>query len=246
MSTIPPRMRRLAAELKMMQELKQESSLIDFQAEPSDYPNRYSVQFNCLGLAEKPEIGGPLPQNWRKLTYRWLRDQHKVSILLPADYPDRPPQVVLDLPVYHPNITSVNEHPQRMAALAQQMGGQEVLMQVLEHKPELREEVARSALLHVCLDSIIPPNQGGNYHRGIHLRDICVQLGQIIMFQRYNLEHGLNRGTPDSALEWTRWAEKQDNLLPIDPREFLDQSPVTVSLMELNDEVAEIIVEENS
>jgi hypothetical protein len=50
----------------------------------------------------------------------------------------------------------------------------------------------------------------------------------------------------DSALEWTRWAETQDNLLPIDPREFLDQSPVIVNLVELNDEVAEIIVEENS
>jgi hypothetical protein len=113
---------------------------------------------------------------------------------------------------------------------------------VLEIRPELREQVAQSVQLYVCIDAIIPPIKGGNYHHRIHLRDICVELGQLIMFQRYGIDHGLNQ----EAFEWTKWAEKQENLLPVDPHEFFDKRPVIVTVLDLNSDIGDISVEEIS
>lgn len=241
MSAIPPRLRKRAEELKRMNELKQESSLFDFRADQPDYPDRYEIVYHCWGLAYKPDISGPLPRDWRQKSYPWLRRQHEASIYLPVEYPDQPPRVILKQPVFHPNITSMQENQQKLDLMVRQAGGQEAFASLLEARPELREELAQGLQLYVCVDGIVPPIMGGNYHRGIHIRDICVELGHMIMFQRYNLDHGLNQ----ECIEWTRWAEKQENLLPVDSRELLNQRPVVVQLLGADDEEI-IVIEEPS
>ena len=242
MSQSTPKMRRLANELRMMNELKQESSLVEFTADPADYPNQYRVTFNCLGLAYKPDFSGPPPANWRQLSYPWLRREHTALIYLPAQYPDQPPRITLETPLFHPNTTSQKEIQRTLAAIVERLGGQERFERLLSVSPELQENVARISQMGVCVDGIILPQDRGNYHLGLHVSDICVELGQMIMLQRYNLAHGLN----DEALDWIRWAEKQSGLLPVDLREFLDKRDIIVQVLEGGEELEISLLSEES
>ena len=50
----------------------------------------------------------------------------------------------------------------------------------------------------------------------------------MIMLKRYNLSDPLDR----EAMDWTRWAEQQPGLLPLDNRLFLDKRPPVIQVLD--------------
>jgi len=95
-----PRMRRLKADLKRMQDLTAQSDLIKFKT-PSVRkglpPERYIVTYTCKGVVGvdgkgKPKIGS----------------NHQVEIYLHNQYPQRWPGMQWLTPVWHPNINHHN------------------------------------------------------------------------------------------------------------------------------------------
>lgn len=239
MENLPPRIRRLKAELENIQKLTEDSSFVCFTPQPADFPEEYTVTFSCLGLIAKPEWKKevPLPRDWRnsKKLPPWIGDEHIAHIYLPAGYPEIPPQIYFKTPIFHPNITSrakmIKKIGERLQ-LAEHLGGEEHLQELLRSEPELQNA-------HICLDGLRTPKNDGIYNRKLTLYDICHELGQIITYKRYTLAHTLD----SEAEEWTRWAEKQENMLPIDNRPFLDKLPPVIVVFkddeEINIEVAE-------
>lgn len=234
MTRLTPRDRRLATELENMQKLVKDSSFVQFEARPEHLPEEYIVTFNCLSLISKPQWGpGPLPRDWRRNPPSWVGNSHAAHIYLPADYPRQPPQIRLVTPVYHPNIKHLEDSARELEELAERIGGIENLRRAFQAHPELQAQLQRLFASYVCIDGIIRPEGGGNYMVRSTLHDICNELGQMIMFQRYNLAHGLN----DDAVTWTEWAEKQKNMLPIDNRPFLDKLPPVIRVIDISEEL---------
>ena len=218
-SELTPRDRRLSAELDHLRELECDSSFFHLELVGDPFPpEEYKVTFTCRGLIRKPEPALP----WEQC----IGESHKMHVYLPADYPLQPPQICLETPIFHPNIKYLEDWARD---IEEQLGGPDNMRRALQLRPELREEIrlARSRL--ICLDGIRSPRERGNYVPRVRLYDICRELGEMIMFQLYNLDDPLDEG----AWRWTLWAQKQTGLLPIDRRVFLDRLqlkdvPITV------------------
>jgi hypothetical protein len=93
-----PRLRRLRSDLKGMQELSAESSILEFRVPGPTFggsPEVYTVRFLGLGT-------------WRPVGTDevLLRERHEVSVQLGASYPRTMPELVWKTPVFHPNISS--------------------------------------------------------------------------------------------------------------------------------------------
>lgn len=219
-----PRDRRLLKELDNMKKLVEHSSFFHFEATPRAKPEEYRVTYTCLGLIALPQWGAqPVPENWRQQhqNYRWVGNSHVARIYIPAAYPRVPPVVRFDTPVFHPNLKYMSEEALR-ERLADRIGEENVEV-ALERNPELAAKLREHQSTLICLDGIKAPEDGGLYHPSLTLYDICVELGRMIMFQRYNLDDPLDI----DAMRWTRTAESLKGLLlPIDNREFLDKKPI--------------------
>lgn len=95
-----PRMRRLRADHKRMQELASQSDLIEFEAKSVRKglpPERYIVTFKCKGVVGVDKNGKPK-----------LGNKHTVEIYLHNQYPQRWPGMQWLTPVWHPNINHHN------------------------------------------------------------------------------------------------------------------------------------------
>lgn len=95
-----PRIRRLRADLELMNELVARSSLISFETGPAPAgspPERYIVTFRCRGIASVDRRGNP--------KYASL---HRVEIYLHNQYPQRWPGMKWLTPIWHPNIHHLN------------------------------------------------------------------------------------------------------------------------------------------
>jgi ubiquitin-protein ligase len=185
---------RLAFELEEMKRLTQESSLIEYKANDEYFPDQYYVRFHCLGLAQKD-----------------LRiNEHVVHIYLPAEYPRTPPGIRFKTRIFHPNIKARVGDDKELANLAETVGGIESLGRLYESNPVVRQLFEA----YICLD-VLGPNWAPNFT----LYDICLELGGMIQFQRFNLDDPLNT----EAVEWTKWARTQRGLLPIDSRDLRDR-----------------------
>ncbi|HKS17555.1 MAG TPA: ubiquitin-conjugating enzyme E2 [Planctomycetota bacterium] len=90
-----PRSRRLAADAEAMKALREQSSIMDFQAH-GEPPERYLVTFRGRGLARKSEVD-PVE----------TADVHRVEIRLGIDYPRSRPDLQWLTSIYHPNISGV-------------------------------------------------------------------------------------------------------------------------------------------
>lgn len=92
-----PRVRRLRSDLRAMEELRAESSILDFKARASFHgpPEAYHVRFRGQGA-------------WRPMGSSdvLLRDRHEVAIRLGANYPRMMPELSWKSPIFHPNISS--------------------------------------------------------------------------------------------------------------------------------------------
>lgn len=89
-----PRVRRLRSDLKVLQELKRESGILDFVGHGSP-PEFYTVRFAGRGLARHEETG--------KI---YVSTTHEVTIGLGANYPRMLPELRWKTPVFHPNISA--------------------------------------------------------------------------------------------------------------------------------------------
>jgi ubiquitin-protein ligase len=95
-----PRMRRLAADLKLMEELASQSDLISFKASSASKglpPERYVVTYSCKGIQAVDRQGNPKFGN-----------RHQVEIYLHNQYPHRWPGMKWLTPIWHPNINHIN------------------------------------------------------------------------------------------------------------------------------------------
>lgn len=91
-----PRTRRLKNDLKAMERLRSDSSILDYTA-PSmqaDAPDSYIVRFVGKGL-------------WREESGEiLLRERHEVLVKLGASYPRTTPELAWRTPIFHPNISA--------------------------------------------------------------------------------------------------------------------------------------------
>ncbi len=95
-----PRMRRLRADHKRMQDLAAQSDLISFkttEARKGLPPERYIVTYKCKGIVGVDQSGKPKMGN-----------KHQVEIYLHNQYPQRWPGMQWLTPVWHPNINHHN------------------------------------------------------------------------------------------------------------------------------------------
>ena len=90
-----PRMRRLKADLEALKTLKENSSILDFQA-VGDPPERYLLTFKGKGLMRRGEAD-PVE----------IAEVHRVEIRLGIDYPRSRPDLQWLTSIYHPNISAV-------------------------------------------------------------------------------------------------------------------------------------------
>lgn len=88
------RIKRLRSDLRAMEQLRAESSIVDFEAH-GDPPNRYRVIFWGTGLC-RPEGASQV----QKL------ERHEVIIDLNAAYPRMIPDLTWRTPIFHPNISA--------------------------------------------------------------------------------------------------------------------------------------------
>jgi len=185
---------RLVYELEEMKRLTRESSMIGFEANDEYQPDQYYVKFQVTGLVHRDRRS----------------NRHVAHIYLSASYPRNPPVVRFKTPIFHPNIKALLDDDQQVARFAANVGGQENLERLYYQNPGVRELFDA----HICLDVL-----DLNWTPSVTLYDICLELGAMIQYQRYNLKSPLNH----EAAEWTGWAEAQPGLLPIDTRDLRDR-----------------------
>lgn len=93
-----PRTRRLRSDLRSLEALRADSSILDFQLDPStcqSAPEAYLVRFRGRGLW-RPEGTGEV----------MIREAHEVLIRLGAAYPRMMPELSWRSPIFHPNISA--------------------------------------------------------------------------------------------------------------------------------------------
>ncbi|MFT7642171.1 MAG: hypothetical protein ACI9G1_003928 [Pirellulaceae bacterium] len=93
-----PRLRRLRTDLKGMEALREESSIIDFEVPGPLHggpPENYLVRFLGKGV-------------WRDENSEQIhvRELHEVNIQLGASYPRMMPELQWKSPIFHPNISA--------------------------------------------------------------------------------------------------------------------------------------------
>ena len=93
MTASTPRLRRLQSDLKSLQQLQSESSILHFTAH-GDLPEAYTIWFLGRGMM-RHENGGSIE----------LQERHEVSIRLGAGYPRMMPEIRWKSPIFHPNIS---------------------------------------------------------------------------------------------------------------------------------------------
>ncbi len=88
-----PRIRRLRTDLKSLQSLQADSTILEFQPR-GDPPTQYLVRFLGKGLAQHPDLSRVV-----------IREVHEVNIRLGASYPRVMPELQWKTPIFHPNIS---------------------------------------------------------------------------------------------------------------------------------------------
>ncbi len=90
-----PRVRRLRADYEALKQLKEQSTILDFQAF-GDPPERYLFTFKGKGLVRRSE-SDPVE----------VTEVHRVEVRLGIDYPRSRPDLQWLTSIYHPNISAV-------------------------------------------------------------------------------------------------------------------------------------------
>lgn len=92
-----PRIRRLRTDLRALEKLREESSILDFEVSTATHdapPESYAITFRGRGLWKDDSAPDVL-----------VREQHVVHIHLGAAYPRMMPDLAWKSPIFHPNIS---------------------------------------------------------------------------------------------------------------------------------------------
>jgi ubiquitin-protein ligase len=92
-----PRLRRLRTDLKALEKLREESSIVDFAVNKTRLdapPESYTITFRGKGLWRADMSSDVL-----------IREEHVVRVCLGASYPRMMPDLSWKTPVFHPNIS---------------------------------------------------------------------------------------------------------------------------------------------
>lgn len=89
-----PRIRRLRADRKALEQLKSESSVFDFAAR-GELPDTYTLIFHGRGVYRSEASAPVMPC-----------DRHEVYLRLGAAYPRMMPELTWRSPIFHPNISA--------------------------------------------------------------------------------------------------------------------------------------------
>lgn len=89
-----PRIRRLRADRKSLEQLKSESSVFDFVAR-GEIPDTYTLLFRGAGVW-RPDQGSTVQ----------FAERHEVYLRLGAAYPRMMPELTWRSPIFHPNISA--------------------------------------------------------------------------------------------------------------------------------------------
>lgn len=89
-----PRIRRLRADRKSLEQLKAESSVFDFVAR-GEMPDTYTLLFRGAGVW-RPDQAAPVQ----------FAERHEVYLRLGAAYPRMMPELTWRSPIFHPNISA--------------------------------------------------------------------------------------------------------------------------------------------
>ncbi len=92
-----PRVRRLRSDHKALEQLRRESSILDFHTHAvlADPPHEYLIRLLGRGVWRPPHSVDVI-----------VRESHEVKIRLGANYPRMMPELVWQSPIFHPNISS--------------------------------------------------------------------------------------------------------------------------------------------
>ena len=88
-----PRIRRLRTDLKALEALKADSTILEFEPHGRP-PQEYLVRFRGKGFARAPEAARIV-----------IQDVHEVKITLGASYPRMVPGLRWKTPIFHPNVS---------------------------------------------------------------------------------------------------------------------------------------------
>ncbi len=93
-----PRIRRLRTDLRALETLRSESTVVDFTVPSNLYgglPESYVIRFYGKGLWK--------PENSEDVL---LRERHEMTVTLGASYPRMQPELQWKTPIFHPNISA--------------------------------------------------------------------------------------------------------------------------------------------
>lgn len=96
-----PRDRRLRSDHRAMEQLRSESTILNFRGKGTP-PESYLIVFRGVGLWRPVDPGRRAPQDNGVIT----RSEHQVRIELGASYPRMMPGMNWVTPIFHPNISS--------------------------------------------------------------------------------------------------------------------------------------------
>src|SRR5713226_6262141 len=92
-----PRDRRLRSDLRAIIRIRQQSSIVDFEAFENP-PNRYLITFRGRGLMQPPNTDEVV-----------FTEFHQVEIRLQSGYPRSKPDLKWRTPIFHPNISALGQ-----------------------------------------------------------------------------------------------------------------------------------------
>ncbi len=186
------REKRLAKEYQYMEALQEKTSFIEFKTK-GEPPEEYLVKFGCIGMVNPHQQG----------------NEHVIHIYLSAEFPRKPPQVTFLTSIFHPNIIAPIQSQSVQALINRELQN----VKDENTRRQIREAILTRTDLYegqICLDTL-----SLNWSPSITLDIICLELGEMIQYKRYNPDDPLN----SEAAEWSQIHRDQ---LPLDNRNLCD------------------------
>jgi ubiquitin-protein ligase len=194
MASLSPRERRLKNTFFELQELGKEC----VEKDPNGTIKRQRFEFSHNGNVDE----GLYPDTYEIILHMKgvksptgeLQTEHHFTLYLPSDFPAIKPVVRWHTPIFHPNIITFEPNNEYYQNLLQEFGSEEEMFREIREHPELAELMDG----YVCLDALRE-----NWTPTLRIRDLVVELANMVRMQTYNLSDPLN----PLAAKWVKERE---------------------------------------